>query len=195
MTVTLIAMALCFALAAAAGGTPPDRAAADVAREVASKALGIPAERFQVKSVEPKEWPDSSLGCGERKGYYLPVVTRGYRVVLEADGRTQTVHVAGRNAILCQTPPRVGGRLGGAPAQKVTDLARQDLAARLGIPPASITTRSVRPTVWPDASLGCPKLGMMYAQVETPGYEIELEANGKTYQYNADQQRVVHCGD
>jgi hypothetical protein len=192
MTVTLIAMALCFVLAAA-GGTP-DRAPEDVAREAASKALGIPADRFQVKSVEPKEWPDSSLGC-ERKGYYLPVVTRGHRVVLEADGRTHTVHVAGRNAILCETPPRLGGPFRNAPAQKVTDLARQDLATRLGIPPASIKTRSVRPTVWPDASLGCPKPGMMYAQVETPGYEIELEANGKTYQYNADQQRVVHCGD
>jgi hypothetical protein len=89
----------------------------------------------------------------------------------------------------------LGGALRGADSQRIAELARQDLAARLGIPAASINTVSVRPKVWPDASLGCPKMGMMYAQVETPGYEVELEANGKSYRYNADQRHVVHCGD
>jgi hypothetical protein len=194
MTVTLLALGLCFVLAVAGGA--PARAPADVARDTAAKALGIPAERFQVKSVEAKEWPDSSLGCGDGKGYYLPVVTQGYRVVLEVDGQTHTVHVAGKNAVLCdRSNLGLGGRLRGVATQRVADLARQDLAARLGIPAASIDTVSIRPTVWPDASLGCPKLGMMYAQVETSGYQIDLEANGKTYRYNADQQRVVHCDE
>jgi hypothetical protein len=193
MTVTLLAMAFCVVLAAAGG--PSDRAPADVARDAAAKALRIPAERFEVKSVEAAEWPDSSLGCGG-KGNFLPAVTRGYRVVLEADGRTHTVHVAGKNAKLCDRPEvRLGRPLRSAAMPRIAELARQDLATRLGIPLANVKTVSVNPTVWPDASLGCPKMGMMYAQVETPGYEVELEANGKTYRYNADQQRVVHCGD
>jgi hypothetical protein len=193
MTVTLLAMALCFLLAAAGGKA--DRAPADLAREVASKALGIPEAGFQVKSVEPMEWPDSSLGCGQGRGNYLPVVTRGHRVVLEANGRTHTVHVAGTYGVLCDRAVRLAGPLRAVARPRVADLARQDLATRLAIPPETIATRSIRPKVWPDASLGCPKMGMMYAQVETPGYEIELEAKGKTYRYNADQQRVVHCDD
>ena len=191
MTVTLLAMALCFVLAAA-GGTG-DRPPAQVAREVAAKALGIPEGQFQVKSVEPAEWPDSSLGCGSGNANYLPVVTRGHRVVLEANGKTHTVHVAGKYGVLCDRP-RLGGRLGrNFASARLVERARQDLAARLGVDPEAVQTGWVRPTVWPDASLGCPKPDMVYAQVETPGYEIELEANGKTYRYHADQQRVVSC--
>ena len=72
-------------------------------------------------------------------------------------------------------------------------LSQGDLAARIGVPPDAIKKRSTRPAVWPDASLGCPKPDTMYAQVETPGFEIELEANGKTYQYHSDLQHVVPC--
>ena len=191
MTVTLLAMAFCFVLAAGGNG---DRAPAQLARNVASKALGIPEDQFQVKSVEPAEWPDSSLGCAQGKGNYLPVVTRGYRVVLEANGQTHTVHVAGKYGVLCDRP-RIGGRLRNPAGDRVADLARRDLAARLGVPASAIKTRSVQPAVWPDASLGCPKPDMVYAQVETPGYQIDLEANGKTYRYHADHQRVVQCED
>jgi hypothetical protein len=196
MTVTILAMALCFVLAAA-GGTGGDRPPAQVAREVAAKALGIPEGQFQIKSVEPTEWPDSSLGCGSGNANYLPVVTRGHRVVLEANGKTHTVHVAGKYGVLCDRPRvAVGGRLGrNIAAARVVGLARQDLAARLGVDPEAVEMGSVRPKVWPDASLGCPKPDMMYAQVETPGYEIELKANGKTYRYHADQQRVVPCDE
>src|SRR5205814_8775872 len=75
MIVTLFAMALCFVLAAAGGnGDRP----AQLARNVASKALGIPGDQFQVKSAEPAEWPDSRLGCARGKASYLPVVTRGH---------------------------------------------------------------------------------------------------------------------
>jgi hypothetical protein len=34
---------------------------------------------------------------------------------------------------------------------------------------------------------------MMYAQVETPGFVIELASGGKTYTYHADHKRVVTC--
>ncbi|HWE24044.1 MAG TPA: hypothetical protein VG496_08900 [Myxococcales bacterium] len=193
MTVTLLAMALCFVLAAAGG--KPDREPAQVAREIAAKALKVPEGQFQVKSVEPMEWPDSSLGCGRPGAMYLPAVTRGFRVLLEANGRTHTVHVAGNHGVLCDRPI-LGARLKSTMAtEQIVALARTDLAARLNIPADEIETRLVRPTVWPDASLGCPKPDMVYAQVETPGYTIELTAKGKTYRYHADQRRVVACDD
>ncbi len=47
---------------------------------------------------------------------------------------------------------------------------------------------------WRDASLGCPRPGMMYAQVITPGYLIEVKAGGKVYEYHTDTgQSVVLC--
>jgi hypothetical protein len=78
-------------------------------------------------------------------------------------------------------------------AQRVERLARHDLAAKLAVEERKIATKSVKPTTWPDASLGCPEAGKMYAQMETPGFVIELAAGGKTYRYHADHKRVVTC--
>jgi hypothetical protein len=100
--VTLIATMLCIALGAAGSGG--DEKPADVARRAASKALNVPEDRFTVRSVEAVQWPDSSLGCAQPGAVYMPVVTPGYRVVLEAAGRTHTVHVAGTRAVLCDRP-------------------------------------------------------------------------------------------
>jgi hypothetical protein len=71
--------------------------------------------------------------------------------------------------------------------------ARADLAARLGVPSESIAVKSAKTVEWPDASLGCPKPGVMYAQVITPGVLIVLTANGKDYGYHGNLTRVFLC--
>ena len=79
--------------------------------------------------------------------------------------------------------------------QVMIDKAVDDLAQRLGIPKAEIKVVEVIEVTWPDASLGCPKMGLMYAQVVTPGYQITLEANGKPYSYHTDsKETVILCG-
>ena len=37
---------------------------------------------------------------------------------------------------------------------------------------------------WPDASLGCPEPGMMYAQVLTPGILVVLSYGGELHRYH-----------
>ncbi len=84
-------------------------------------------------------------------------------------------------------PPGVGTAI---------ELAKRDLAKRLGMPTNEIGIVSVEAVEWPDASLGCPEPGMMYAQVITPGYRITLEAGGKRYEYHSDWgKRVVLCAE
>jgi len=68
-----------------------------------------------------------------------------------------------------------------------------DLAGRLGVAAEAIQVRSVEALEWPDASLGCPQPGMVYAQVITPGYRIVLEAGGQAYEYHSSRSRVVYC--
>ena len=80
------------------------------------------------------------------------------------------------------------------PRPTVSELAVADLAGQLGIAAEAITVRSVEAVEWSDASLGCPKPGMMYAQVITPGYRIVLEANGQSYEYHTGRSStVVRC--
>lgn len=80
------------------------------------------------------------------------------------------------------------------PAAGLVAQAVADLAGRLAIAADAIQVRSVEAVEWPDASLGCPQPGMMYAQVITPGYRIVLEAAGKTYEYHSSHAHVVYCG-
>ncbi len=59
-------------------------------------------------------------------------------------------------------------------AQPLVDLASVQLAGQLGVESGLIRVERVEPVDFPDASLGAPQPDMMYAQVITPGYVIEL---------------------
>jgi hypothetical protein len=78
----------------------------------------------------------------------------------------------------------------------VADLAVQALAERLNIDPGEIVVSNVEEREWPDSSLGCPAEGMMYMTVITPGYLIELDADGAPYTYHTDTDgTLVLCGE
>jgi hypothetical protein len=83
----------------------------------------------------------------------------------------------------------------GQGAERVIQLARQDLAQKLSVPIDEIREVSVEAVEWPDTSLGCPQPGMMYAQVITPGFKVVLAAKGQTVEYHTDAsgRRVVSC--
>jgi hypothetical protein len=73
-------------------------------------------------------------------------------------------------------------------------LVKEHLARRLGIPLDQIALLEVKPAVWRDASLGCPKPAIDYIPMETPGYNIVLKTGERTYNYHTDQtKRFVVC--
>lgn len=77
----------------------------------------------------------------------------------------------------------------------LVDQAKQMLADKLGIDPAGITLFNLQARDWPDEALDCPLGGRNYAQVITPGYLIELDADGSIYAFHTDRgARVVLCG-
>ena len=77
---------------------------------------------------------------------------------------------------------------------KMVSLVKGHLAQRLNIDVDQIVVSDIKPVVWRDAGLGCPKPGVDYIQVETPGYNILLSAGGKTYSYHTDAlKRFVQC--
>lgn len=79
-------------------------------------------------------------------------------------------------------------------AKKMVSLVKGHLAQRLNIAAELIVLTEVKSVVWRDAGLGCPKPGVDYIQMETQGYRISLEANGKAYTYHTDTaKRFVPC--
>ena len=72
--------------------------------------------------------------------------------------------------------------------------AKTDLAKRLSISENDIETNSVSEKDFPDMSLGAPVDGEMSAQMISSGWQINLNANGKDYEYRADKYQLRLCG-
>ena len=68
-----------------------------------------------------------------------------------------------------------------SPLNPAVAAAVAHLAAELDISPEEVVVLSADEVEWRDASLGCPKPGMMYAQVVTPGYWVILKVDGVEY--------------
>lgn len=178
-------------------------------REALAKRLGLSPDAIEVVSVTRVEMPIENLGCGPAEAQsevVIPALVVGQEIVLRAGGQEYVFHSDGRRLILCRAgeetmaepiglegqgetrSERAAGPVAGLVAQAVADLA-----GRLAIAPDAVQVRAVEAVEWPDASLGCPQPGMMYAQVITPGYRIVLEAAGKTYEYHSSHTYVVYC--
>ncbi len=93
---------------------PPVEDNAHVPAEVLGAAVRVVAERSGVAAgsvvqrfASQVEWPDSCLGCAAPGTACATVITPGYRLVLEADGRSYTVHTdaTGRNLVVCERQP------------------------------------------------------------------------------------------
>jgi len=89
----------------------------------------------------------------------------------------------------------------GDPLNLATVAAQSDLARKLGVRADEILVVSSQVVDWPDASLGCPQPGAVYAQVVTPGFSLLLESAGKLFEYHtgeaesATETPIVDCTD
>ena len=139
------------------------QAAADQARAEVAKQLRAQASEFTVVTVEPAQWSDSSLGCRKPNSMYQQVMSNGYVVVLERQGKRHQVNVAGTRAVMCEPTTRLSGTVRRPmPARgldRVTTLARQDLANRLRLDVQHIRVANVEPRHWTDDDMNCTSGG------------------------------------
>ena len=136
---------------------------------------------LSLQSANAKEWPDGALGCPQDGQVYPQVVTPGFLLIFtDAAQSVQYAVHTGRSAaqmLLCARgqPIDLSIKPAAAPAgpdARMGELARAALAQELAVAEADIAVVAVEETEWRDSSLGCPKPGMNYLQVITPGYKI-----------------------
>jgi hypothetical protein len=84
--------------------TPPEASSAiDAALSDAASHLGVNREQLAVVQVQPRQWPDSSLGCPQPGQLYSQVVTPGYLVVISTAGKQLEYHTDERaRVMLCR---------------------------------------------------------------------------------------------
>ena len=74
--------------------------------------------------------------------------------------------------------------------ETTVETAKNDLAARLSISADEIVEKGVVDKDFPDMSLGAPVADEMSAQMIASGWQITLEAGGKSYGYRADKYQL-----
>jgi hypothetical protein len=72
-------------------------------------------------------------------------------------------------------------------------MAVADAAEQVGAPASEVTVLRAEAREWPDRSLGCPKPGVGYAQVITPGLLIVVQVRGRSLEYHTDDDEVTLC--
>ncbi len=84
--------------------TPEQIKTVDIAiGKLLNSSEGITPPMVTVKSFEAKDFPDSSLGCAKEGMMYSQVITPGYQVVLEAQGKIYDYRLTDeKNVILCE---------------------------------------------------------------------------------------------
>ena len=68
--------------------------------------------------------------------------------------------------------------------------AKQDLARRLGVSEDEVSVKNVSEKDFPDMSLGAPVSDEMSAQMISTGWQFDLEARGKSYEYRGDKYQL-----
>ncbi len=72
--------------------------------------------------------------------------------------------------------------------------AKELLATEVSLDVAEIRVRRTESVQWPDAGLGCPRDGEVYATVLTPGYRVLLQVSRTVYTVHVGGGRAVVCG-
>lgn len=129
---------------------------------------------------------------------------QAYKMFLPESGTTVVLPADSSLFQFLQTPSGNGADNGAQASAKPSSsdfevalelLAANYLAGKLDVAANDLTLVRSNATEWPDASLGCPKPGMMYAQAITPGYQITFEHDGSSYAVhaNSDASRMTSC--
>jgi hypothetical protein len=136
----------------------------------------------------PTELPTEELAPAEEDlgetgppGLQVPLPTKLMPIILPTQ--------EGSEVPMPELPSVPSGTLEG-----LVEQAKQDLAKRLSITLDQIKVVQAREVTWPDSSLGCPKPGMMYMMVLSPGFQIILSVEGRDFNYHAGQSGgVFYC--
>lgn len=171
-----------------------DSSANDLARQSVALALGIAPDATRVISSIPRDFSDASLGCPQPGTAYAQVITPGFQVLVEADGRRFDVRVAGSTGRICYRRKALApADLGQASPRKLAEAARDDLASRLGLPPDSVTFTGLRRVKPGEVLPGCGEVCPGDSAPADCGVAVRLYANEHEFDYVAGQSGVRPC--
>ncbi len=159
--------------------------------------LAIDTSVIQVVHIAAAQWLDESLGCIQSRPPRLQRAIDGFAIILVIGRMQYTYHTdtvdqvrpCGRGEvlngeILLSLDP-VGAELFG--------LAQRRVGQELDLPVRRVRLVDIRPVIWTDSSMGCPRAGQTYTDITIDGYRIEVAVGDTSYIFHTDADRLVAC--
>lgn len=184
----------------AIGETPApsnvEKTAVNAAIAALMQEVKVDATQVKIAAVEAVDWPNACLGAAKPNEMCAEVVTPGYKIMLQAGGKTYEYHINQDGSQIrgltgttskdapaggAQSPTQVETPAASIPAP--AKAAQQALAKQLGVAADQVRIASVEQVDWPDGCLGIQRPGIMCTQIIVPGYRVILEASGKQYEF------------
>ncbi len=76
---------------------------------------------------------------------------------------------------------------------KAQELAIRTLGETLSVTRGDVKVIHIAVMSWPDSSLGCPKPGISYTQVITPGHYVLLQSGEELHRVHIADERAIIC--
>ena len=167
-----------------------------IARTMHQK-LNIIEKDIQYIEVNKVEWPSSALGCAVKGHYYLPVITPGYRVEIEADGKFYTLHTSNSKAILCDLAKPLKTSNNKQPSLELTrkisaiQLSRVSLLKQYSKKSGAVKLLNVVEQNWQQIQQRCASTNDF--KKDSVGYYIEFKYLDKKQSFYSDGVKAVSC--
>ena len=192
VVVSLIASVYASAAEYPGGGSLKENEATELAYATLSSAIGAGIEDITLIHISRFSWPDSAIGCPKPGLQYTQAIVPGFLALLDHGNKKYRIHIGNGRAVVCDLA-RIPLKLGGVLLDDLKKLAKEDLAARLGVETAAIDIVEVSQRVWPDTNFGCQANATERVQKTIRGHLIKLDHNNRVYEYRTSRTHVLPC--
>jgi hypothetical protein len=168
----------------------------DLVKQVLVQQLHAPADQVKVVSVEEVEWPDGCLGVHKPDIMCAQIITAGYRVILEFNGKRYEYHTDkdASQIVLADTPAPQGQAV--AIAWERTEQG-QCQTARIGASTVAFGpcggALTAAPFVMPERAATVAEFVKTYAPftAETPAGKVTFTGRGSQVATPAEQRMIA----
>jgi len=168
--------------------------------------LAIAVDHIQLVTIEEGIWYGNDLSCETNANldliqaierYRTAEPIAGLRYLLLVGDTIYHYHTAGNDRFLrCSNAEALSDELlitVDSVAAEMFQLVQRRLSQELDLPNRRIQLVEMRPFVWPDTSLGCPRPEQQYTEGEIAGYRIVVAAGTNEYIFHTDSVTVLPC--
>ncbi len=159
--------------------------------------MDIAEKDIKYIEVRNENWPSSALGCAVIGQYYLPMITPGYRVKIEVEGKIYLLHTSATKAIICDNKLHKNKTGTKPPSLELTtkikaiQLSRQYLLRNKPEDSKAVKLLRVVEKNWLEVKTSCTEEELF--NKTNHGYLVVFKHLGNNRTFYSDGIKVVAC--